>query len=720
MAGSLHAVSRPRLSIIVSASGEEPYLRECLLSILAQSFRDVEATAVVAGAEGPDVRDERLVVHRRQGPVDAHDAVNEALEKAAGDYVLFAAPADRLAPGALAAIVARLDALEPDVLAVEEARAWAPGRESPGRRRTFARNAPAAAFTLEEEPAAAELGLDVRGRIFRRAFLLEHGLRFVAGAYGHLSLTLPALFAAERIAVLDRVGYVRLDPLDPPAGSPLDVFDAYDAVFGTAGPRSRLLAAPMLRHYLDLYDALPAGERAEFFARMSESYRRHAGGAPPRGPRARLVAGGRERTFRAAGWVRARRAAARRRVGRARRLDRAAARGGRRLALRAYYRAQLRAPLDPALAVFAAYWYRGYACNPRAIYERLAELVPAVRGVWVVAPEHAAGMPAGVDHVLAGSRAYYRLIARATYLVNNVNFPNELVKREGTIHVQTHHGSPVKTMGLDLREAFVAGRRMDFERLLRRVARWDYSISANPFSTRAWKRAYPGDHETLEVGYPRNDALVNATGADVERIRAGLGIERGRRVVLFAPTHREYLRRYVPTADLARLADELGPETVILARVHYFYDDDGELQGAGRIRDVSAHPSVEELCLAADVLVTDYSSLLFDYAVLDRPIVVHAPDWEAYRTLRGTYLDLLAEPPGVVTRSDDELVHAFRSGAVGGDHAARLRAAFRARFCALEDGRAAERVVRRVWLDEAAGMERSSESAAARRVEVEA
>ena len=109
------------------------------------------------------------------------------------------------------------------------------------------------------------------------------------------------------------------------------------------------------------------------------------------------------------------------------------------------------------------------------------------------------------------------------------------------------------------------------------------------------------------------------------------------------------------------------------------------------------HPSVEELSLAADVLVTDYSSLMFDYAVLDRPIVIHAPDWEVYRTLRGTYFDLLAEPPGAVTRTDDELIAALRSGAAEDAAAEAARAAFRARFCALDDGHAAERVVRRLW-----------------------
>jgi CDP-glycerol glycerophosphotransferase len=141
----------------------------------------------------------------------------------------------------------------------------------------------------------------------------------------------------------------------------------------------------------------------------------------------------------------------------------------------------------------------------------------------------------------------------------------------------------------------------------------------------------------------------------------------------------------------------------VLARLHYLYGADPllrKLHRAGRLRDVAAHPSIEELSLAADVLVTDYSSLMFDYAVLDRPIVIHAPDWDAYRTLRGTYFDLMAEPPGVVTTTEREVVETLGERTAWDEDAGRARAAFRARFCSLEDGRAAERVVRRLWLGE--------------------
>jgi CDP-glycerol glycerophosphotransferase (TagB/SpsB family) len=281
-------------------------------------------------------------------------------------------------------------------------------------------------------------------------------------------------------------------------------------------------------------------------------------------------------------------------------------------------------------------------------------------------------------------------------LVNNANFPNHYVKREGQLFIQTHHGTPLKAMGLDLKDSPIVGARMDFEGLLRRCANWDFSVSANRFTTEIWERVYPTGYETLEVGYPRNDVLANATDEDVARIRAELGIAPDQTAVLYAPTHREFRASYVPVLDVAAVADALGPGHVLLARAHYFYGADpqlADLHREGRIRDVAAHPSVEELCLAADVLLTDYSSLMFDYAVLDRPIVIHAPDWEAYRALRGVYFDVTTDGPGPVARTEDEVVAALRSPE-------RPRAAFRARFCALDDGHAAERVVRRVWLGE--------------------
>jgi CDP-glycerol glycerophosphotransferase len=314
-----------------------------------------------------------------------------------------------------------------------------------------------------------------------------------------------------------------------------------------------------------------------------------------------------------------------------------------------------------------------------------------------------AAVPPGTDYVVAGTLPYYRALARARYLVNNVNWPTFAVKRRGTTHVMTHHGTPLKMMGMDQIEHPAAVRDKDFAGQMRRADRWDFSVTANAHTTIAWERAYPCEHETLEVGYPRNDRLVNATANEVAAIRARLGIKPGRRTVLYMPTHREWLPRGSHVLDVEQLADALGPETVLLVRAHYFHVPAGQVgrtpSGSGRIVDVSGYPEVEDLYLAADVLLTDYSSAMFDYAVLDRPLVVFAPDWKVYQELRGVYFDLMAEPPGAVATDFPDLVSVFL-GRYRDAQATAARAAFRAKFCYLDDGHAAERVVRRVFLNE--------------------
>jgi CDP-glycerol glycerophosphotransferase len=604
-------------------------------------------------------------------------------------------PSDLLAPGAVAAVLAALDETAADVLVVGHEREDRLTDRKPGRHQRALAKAAEAGFAgpLADRPGLAPLGATVVDKVVRRDLLPA------TGATGP-ALTFPALLAAERVAALPAPVYVKRAAAVAPRedDAPAPVAAAYHAVLDglpRGGREHALVLATAVRHELELLAAARGATRTRLLERMAATLREH--GVPPTGDRVaqarlRLIARGATGPLGALDKAVAARGAA----GRGKRTVTRQAERGRRVVrrkqLERHYAQARKRPIEPDLAVFAAYWYRGYSDNPKAIYEKARELVPGMRGVWVVHQRGAKAMPAGVDFVVPGTPEYYDVLATAKYFVNNVNFPNDLVKRPGTVHVMTHHGTPLKKMGMDLRDS--AFSKMDFPALLRRCERWDYSVSSNPLSTLVWERVYPTDYESLETGYPRNDALANATEEDVARIRASLGIAAGQTAVLYAPTHREWHQGYVPVLDVPAVADGLGRDHVVLARAHYFYDRRQHRHG-GRVVDVADHPSIEELCLAADVLVTDYSSLMFDYAVLDRPIVVHAPDWELYRATRGTYFDLMEKPPGVVVRTEDELVAALRAA---GDEGRDARAAFREEFCPWDDGRASERVVRRVWL----------------------
>ena len=170
----------------------------------------------------------------------------------------------------------------------------------------------------------------------------------------------------------------------------------------------------------------------------------------------------------------------------ARRTSRGAARVGpaaaraepglaRTLPARAYYQAHLRLPIDDDLAVYAAYWYRGYACNPAAIYEKARELAPDVRGVWVVRAGTGGALPAGRAHVVAGQPVVPPGSGAGEVLRQQRQLRRLHGQAPGQVHVQTHHGTPLKVMGIDQSDYPVGAADMDFAGLLRRVDRWDYS-----------------------------------------------------------------------------------------------------------------------------------------------------------------------------------------------------------------------------------------------------
>ncbi|MGW2774575.1 bifunctional glycosyltransferase/CDP-glycerol:glycerophosphate glycerophosphotransferase [Streptomyces olivaceoviridis] len=706
----------PRFSIIVPSHGVTGRLSQALDSVLGQSFGDLQLIPVCDAPDAPAAevaagyaeRDSRVTPVHSPPSAGLSGARNAGIRAATGTYLLFLDGDDLLLPGALAALDARLsETAGVDVLYTEHERVpWWEGEPTNPAAPLLA-GAPKGAFAPADRPALTGVPLPAWSAVYRHAFLTERELTFPEGHFTDLGWGGLVTVAAERIAVLRRtVVRHRLrrqgSRLNLPGPHQHTLLDQVERVLTRAaeralpaertGPLFDQLFAVVLKT-ASRPERLLTGRRA-FFRRAARLYRRHrpAGHRVPGGSlgvQHRLLAAGAYTAFRAL------RGANRAAGGATGRLPRP---HGVRTRLR--YARDLRRPLDPNLAVYCAYWGRGYACNPAAIHAKARELAPHIRSVFLVEAGREHAVPQGVEYAVIGSRRYWEVLARATYLVNNANFAEGVVKRPGSVHVQTQHGTPLKTMGVDQSTyPVVAAQSGSFTKLLGRVDRWDFNLSSNRHSTQMWERAFPGSYEHLEYGYPRNDVYYTATARDVARIRRELGVPEGRTAVLYAPTHRDHHTGFEPGLDLEAFCAAAGEDVVVLLRAHYFYDRGG-VRGSGRVIDVTAHRSSEEVCLAADALVTDYSSIMFDYANLDRPIVVYADDWEVYRETRGVYFDLPAEPPGLVARTPGELAAVFRDGSYAGPEARALRAAFRQRFCQFDDGRAAERVVRRVLLGE--------------------
>jgi CDP-glycerol glycerophosphotransferase len=341
-----------------------------------------------------------------------------------------------------------------------------------------------------------------------------------------------------------------------------------------------------------------------------------------------------------------------------------------------------------------------YSDSPRVLYEALLDSSGVHDHVWLVAPEHASTFPDDVPTVAYGSPEGRAALEAADVLIANTHTDVEWTKPAATFYLQTWHGTPLKRIHRDVLWAPPGVH----ERLSRDVARWDCLISANRASTPLLRGAFRYDGEILETGYPRNDVL---SAPDREALRAAvrseLAIPADRTAVLYAPTWRddevlpEGGKQFRLAFDLEGFAERLGKDHVLLLRLHYLLT--GRLAAVEHpsIQDVSLHPDISRLYLAADVLVTDYSSTMFDFAVTGRPMLFFTYDLDDYQNrLRGFYFDLAPLAPGPLLETSAQVLDALADLPAVAERNRDRYARFQDRFCHLEDGHATDRVLDRL------------------------
>ncbi|MFI7441099.1 CDP-glycerol:glycerophosphate glycerophosphotransferase [Nonomuraea indica] len=344
------------------------------------------------------------------------------------------------------------------------------------------------------------------------------------------------------------------------------------------------------------------------------------------------------------------------------------------------------------LALFESDVGKSCTGSPRAIYEELRRRRLPVEVVWSVAPGRG-GAPEGARLVRRGGWRYVWTLARAGLWVDSHGFPLDYPKPRRTRYLQTWHGQGIKSIGFDAPDL-----RADFDRPRRRwraaVARWDALVSPSAEFTRHFVRANGYTGPVYRYGTPRCDALVH--GRSTTDVRARLEIPPGRKVLLYAPTYRDQAKgagRSV-RADLELMAEELAGEWVVILRTHPVERYAVPRHLLHFVRPAGTYPEVNDLMLASDALLTDYSSVMCDYALTGRPMLFLIDDWDDYRLReRGVYHDLPSIAPGPCVTTTEELVACLRDlPAVHASHAGRY-AAFRETWCADERGDAAARVV---------------------------
>lgn len=334
-------------------------------------------------------------------------------------------------------------------------------------------------------------------------------------------------------------------------------------------------------------------------------------------------------------------------------------------------------PVNKHVIIFESNLFRNYTGSPRYIYEEIIKqnFDKKYKCVWVFKkPEELDTSIIPGKAVVAKYKTlkFYYYMSVAGFIVSDSRLPNYLVKNKKATYIQTWHGTPLKKLALDMTSLDMAGNtniEKYHQNFRTSSAKWDYLLSQNSFSTAIFKRCFAFDKTVLEIGYPRNDILINSTAEDIAGLKEKMGLPSDKKIILYAPTWRDnqfYKKgeyKFASTIDFDALRDAISDEYVMIVKYHYLIKDNVDWSKyKGFIYQYGETEDIANLYLVSDMLITDYSSVMFDYSVLKRPMIFFTYDLEEYRSsLRGFYFDFLEEAPGPVILDNDALIDAIKN-----------------------------------------------------------
>lgn len=370
-----------------------------------------------------------------------------------------------------------------------------------------------------------------------------------------------------------------------------------------------------------------------------------------------------------------------------------------------YFRYYNKKPVNKKQIIFESFLGKFYSDSPKYLYEYLYNTYgDEFEYVWVINDKDIE-IPGNPKRVKRFTLKFYKELARSKYWVLNGRQAARLKKKNSQKIISTWHGTPLKKLGLDIGNVYT--RNPNIKKAYIKVAKdWDYLISPNQYTTDILRSCFGYEGKILETGYPRNDILYNATPEKVSQIKKGLNLPEDKKIILYAPTWRddEYFdaakMHFELKLDLEKMQRVLGNEYILLVRTHYFVADRMDLSSVeGFAYDVSKYEDIAELYLISDILITDYSSVFFDFANLKRPILYFTYDLEKYENvLRGFYLDIHTEVPGPLLKTSDEVIDSIVNIEALKEEYADKYDEFYERFCSIEDGNASKRIVDEIKL----------------------
>ncbi|MFE8113035.1 bifunctional glycosyltransferase/CDP-glycerol:glycerophosphate glycerophosphotransferase [Mammaliicoccus sciuri] len=359
--------------------------------------------------------------------------------------------------------------------------------------------------------------------------------------------------------------------------------------------------------------------------------------------------------------------------------------------------------VDSNTIVFESFGGKNYSDSPKYIYEYMQKNYPKLNYIWVFNNPDKNVIIGNAEKVKKGSKEYYDAYSKAKFWVSNARLPLYLNKKENQIYIQTWHGTPLKRLANDMKVVRMPGTTTaNYKKnFYAETSRWDYLVSPNRYSTNIFKTAFWMDEErTWEIGYPRNDVLVNSSDDQeyINQIKKDLNLPEGKKVIMYAPTWRddEFVKKgqylFDLKINLENLQKELGENYVILLRMHYLIANALDLNGYEDFAiDVSNYSDISELYLISDALITDYSSVMFDFGILKRPQYFFAYDIEKYdKGLRGFYMDYMNDLPGEIITDEFKLAEELKNI---DEHKEKYKdkiEKFYEKFCSLEKGQSSK------------------------------
>ena len=371
--------------------------------------------------------------------------------------------------------------------------------------------------------------------------------------------------------------------------------------------------------------------------------------------------------------------------------------------------------VDDKTIFFESFGGASASCSPKAIYNYLIENkdYKDYKFIWAFKnPEkdHLIKKNKNLTIVKSKSKDYYKYLSKSKYWIVNSLLDLSVIKKKNQIYVQCWHGTPLKKLRCDIT---VTGSVLNTkEEVIKRnnldVAKIDYFISPSKYSTEKFTSAFNlknlnKENIIIEKGYPRNDKLINYTQNDINDIKEKINIKTNKKIILYAPTFRDDEHKsglgytYKLNIDFDKLKKELGKDYVILFRAHYFIANSFDFNKyKDFVYNVSDYDDINDLYIISDLLITDYSSVFFDYAILKRPILFYMYDYKNYKTkLRDFYLDL-KELPGPIIEKQEDLIKNIKQIDKVFNKYKKYYQTFNKKFNPYEDGKSSIRVAKEI------------------------